>query len=64
MDETFQTTFSNAFSRMKMYEFRLFLLKFAPGGRVNSLRIIQLMTDMGTASGPVSRAVPLAMNET
>ena len=49
---------------MKMYEFRLFLLKFAPGGRVNSLRIIQLMTDMGTASGPVSRAVPLAMNET
>ena len=45
MDDIFQTTFSNAFSWMKIYEFRLsFSLKFVPKGPINKIpALVQIM---------------------
>ena len=50
-----QTTFSNAFSSMKIFEFRLQFLKFVPNGPINnSLALVQIMAWRRPGDKPLS----------
>ena len=56
MAAIFQTTFSNAFPWMKVYEFRLRFLKFVPKGPINnSPSLVQMMAWRRPGDKPLSK---------
>ena len=55
MAAIFQTTFSGEFSRIKMYEFRLTLLKFVLNGPINNITaLVQIMAWRRPGDKPLS----------
>ena len=63
MDAISQTTFSNAFSRMKMYEFRFKIsLKFVPRVRMNNIpTLVQIMTWRRSGDKPLSESMMVSL---
>ena len=59
MTAIFQTTFSNAFSWMKMYEFRL---KFVPKGPINNIpALVQIMAWRRPGDKPLSEPMMVSL---
>ena len=63
MDGILQTTFSNAFSGMKMYEFRFKIsLKFVPKIRINNIpALVQIMAWRRPGGKPLSELMMVSL---
>ena len=63
MDALFQTTFSNGFSWMKMYEFRLKIsLKFVPKGLINNIpSLVHIMAWRRPGDKPLSEPMVVCL---
>ena len=64
MNAISQTTFSNAFSWMKMFEYRLkFLLKFVPKGLINNIpALVQIMAWRRPGDKPLSESMMVILS--
>ena len=62
MDAISQTTFSIAFSWMRMFEFRLRLLKFVPKGPINDIpALVQIMAWRRLGDKPLSESMMVSL---